>query len=279
MNYSEENKELSEFDRYVVSPVIDDGPDEKQSALGIALGISYLFFLGSIVYMIMALFIPNLSDVNYDNSLEETIAQLISGVIVVGLTIYIIKFEKFKKILKGFKLKNLIIAIVFFYLTNVALNLVVELEALMFGKRELISSNQKELIEMMKNYKALSFIFIVVFAPIVEEIIFRYFIFNGSKKKYGVIPAFLITVITFVAIHYIQSIVDGKLLEDLKCVLEYVVPSFALTFLYYKNKNLATPIIFHMIFNGIQWLNIINSRLVEEGTNSVSSLIQCIFGG
>jgi len=275
MDFENNNKKkISEFDQYMISPVVDEELTTPQMYAGITIGLSYLFILSSIVFMFLSIFNKDLLNPDLDNTLYEVIAQIIAGVIVVVSTCLIIGKNKLTKILKGFNGKNLGRALTFVGIAWIALILVSYIELALFGTNENSSSNQDSLVVIMSNYKLLSFIFIVIMAPIVEEIIFRYFIFRGLQGRVKTVVAFVITVSTFAGIHYLASIMEGTLLEDLKSILGYVVPSFIMTYLYYKNKNLATPIMFHMIFNGLQWLLMLNPPTNPEG--SISSSIQCI---
>ncbi len=275
-----ENKELSEFDEYMLSNIEDDAPNEQQTWIGIGIGICYLFILSSIVFLVMSLFNKNLLNSNYNSSLEETIAQIIAGLVVVVATCFIIGKQKIVKILKGFSLKNFGKAITFVGVTWIIMCIVSYVETALFGDDKITSSNQDAVESIIYNYKLLGFIFVVVMAPIVEEIIFRYFIFRGLQQKTKTLYAFIITVVSFVAIHYLSSILSGTLLEDLKSLLQYVVPAFIMTFLYYKNKNLATPIMFHMTYNGIQWLLMILLPIIGElgNSSSISNILHCILG-
>lgn len=280
-NHELPKKELSEFDQYMISKVEDEAPNNWQTWSGIGIGIGYLFILSSIVFSVMLIFNPNLLNPDYDSTLEEVIAQVIAGLIVVVATCFIIGKRKIIKILKGFTLNNLGKALTFVGITWVAMILVGYIETAIFGNEEITSSNQESVESIIHNYKLLGFIFVAVMAPIVEEIIFRYFIFRGMQQKTKTVYAFIITVASFVAIHYLASILAGTLLEDLKSILGYIVPAFLMTFLYYKNKNLATPIMFHMAYNGIQWILMILLPVTGELGNSsgISGVIQCLIGG
>ena len=241
-----------EFNQYMISKVEDEAPSTGQTFAGIGLGIGYIFLLGSIILIIMSIFNPNILSVEYDASLEETVAQIVSGLVVVVSTIFIIGKNRSLKILKGFNFKNLGIAATFIAIAF-ALNILVGyIEQWIFGSGDISSSNQESVETMIFNYKFLGFLMVVVMAPVVEEIIFRYFIFRGSQRKIKTVWAFVITVLSFAGVHYLSSIMAGTLAEDLKSCLSYLVPSFLMTFLYFKNKNLATPIMFHMMYNGIQ---------------------------
>lgn len=276
-----ENKELvnkTEFQEYITSKIEDEAPSKGQTFGGIGLGIGYLFIFSTILAIVWAIFNPDLLNPEYDSTLESSIIQIIAGVITVVATGFIIGKGKVLKILKGFNLKNLGIAATFVALAFAASILVGYLERALFGDGEISSSNQESVENMILNYKLVGFIMVAIIAPFVEEIIFRYFVFRGSQKAWGTVAAFIITVVSFAGIHYLNSIMAGTLLEDLKSVLSYLVPSFIMTFLYFKNKNLATPIMFHMLFNGIQFVLMIASASVDfgDGGSSISGVTQAL---
>ena len=278
-----ENKELvkqekTEFQEYITSKIEDEAPSKGQTFGGIGLGIGYLFIFSTILAIVWAIFNPDLLNPEYDSTLESSIIQIIAGVITVVATGFIIGKGKVLKILKGFNLKNLGIAATFVALAFAVSILVGYLERALFGDGEISSSNQESVENMILNYKFVGFIMVAIIAPFVEEIIFRYFVFRGSQKAWGTVAAFIITVVSFAGIHYLNSIMAGTLLEDLKSVLSYLVPSFIMTFLYFKNKNLATPIMFHMLFNGIQFVLMIASASVDfgDGGSSISGVTQAL---
>lgn len=278
-----ENKELvkqekNEFQEYITSKIEDEAPSKGQTFGGIGLGIGYLFIFSTILAIVWAIFNQDLLNPEYDSTLESSIIQIIAGVITVVATGFIIGKGKVLKILKGFNLKNLGIAATFVALAFAASILVGYLERALFGDGEISSSNQESVENMILNYKFVGFIMVAIIAPFVEEIIFRYFVFRGSQKAWGTVAAFIITVVSFAGIHYLNSIMAGTLLEDLKSVLSYLVPSFLMTFLYFKNKNLATPIMFHMLFNGIQFVLMIASASADfgDGGSSISGVTQAL---
>ena len=274
-----ENKEVvkqekTEFQEYITSKIEDEAPSKEQTFGGIGLGIGYLFIFTPIIASIWSIFNPDVTK----STLYVSIIQIIAGVITLVATGFIIGKGKVLKILKGFNFKNLGIAATFVALAFAASILVGYLERALFGDGEISSSNQESVENMILNYKFVGFIMVAIIAPFVEEIIFRYFVFRGSQKAWGTVAAFIITVVSFAGIHYLNSIMAGTLLEDLKSVLSYLVPSFIMTFLYFKNKNLATPIMFHMLFNGIQFVLMIASASVDfgDGGSSISGVTQAL---
>lgn len=276
--FSDELK--SEFNNYMMSPVIDEAPSGTQAIIGgVGLGIGYIFsIIGMIILTIMIFFNPSIREEGYDTSFVENLAQVLSGVVVVIATVFIIGKRRVVKILKGFNLRNLGIAATFVALAFGLNILCGYIETWIFGEGDFSSSNQESVENMIMNYKILGFLLVAIMAPFVEEIIFRYFIFRGTQNKLKIVWAFVITVLSFAGVHYLSSIAEGTLAEDLKSVLSYLVPSFLMTYLYYKNKNLATSIMFHMIYNGIQFILMVamEASLNADKTPNISGVPQMI---
>ena len=80
---------------------------------------------------------------------------------------------------------------------------------------------------------------IVVFAPILEEFIFRRLIFGALLPKTNFFVAALVSSLTFAVIHL-----------EFVHILIYATSGFIFAFLYYKTKRILTSIIAHMLLNG-----------------------------
>ncbi|GAA0483059.1 hypothetical protein IRB23M11_09570 [Alkalibacterium sp. m-11] len=81
------------------------------------------------------------------------------------------------------------------------------------------------------------FIVAVIFAPVVEEIVFRGYLLNKWVDKYGVNKGIIFSSVVFMAIH-LQSLFIPQLLVGLVCGVTYV-----------KYNNLIYPIIAHALYN------------------------------
>ena len=80
---------------------------------------------------------------------------------------------------------------------------------------------------------------IAIFAPILEELIFRRVIFGSLVQKTNFFIAGSVSAIVFAIIHF-----------DFTHILLYAVSGFIFAFLYYKTKRIMTSIISHMLLNG-----------------------------
>lgn len=80
---------------------------------------------------------------------------------------------------------------------------------------------------------------IVIFAPILEELIFRRIIFGTLLPKTNFFIAATVSAIMFAIIHF-----------DFTHILLYAVSGFIFSFIYYKTKRILASIISHMLLNG-----------------------------
>ncbi|MER2063942.1 MAG: type II CAAX endopeptidase family protein [Alkalibacterium sp.] len=98
------------------------------------------------------------------------------------------------------------------------------------------SENTQMLVEVVRNYPV--FILLIgVAGPIMEEFVFRKAIFGMLIEKTGGIGAAVISSLIFAFIHF-----DGLLLV-------YSTMGFVFSWLYFKTKNIWTPIIAHCLMN------------------------------
>ena len=85
----------------------------------------------------------------------------------------------------------------------------------------------------------MEFIATCIFAPICEEIIFRFGLYEKLNKKFNIGISILITAIIFSIIHFF--ILDG--------IIILLTISTIWNYAYYKTNNLLYPIIFHFLHN------------------------------
>ena len=94
---------------------------------------------------------------------------------------------------------------------------------------------------------------IVIFAPILEEMIFRRVLFGGLYQKTNFIIAAVISALIFAAVH-----------GELQHTLIYMAPALVFSFIYYKTKRLLAPIIAHLLMNGFVVIVQLNYDKLEE---------------
>lgn len=98
------------------------------------------------------------------------------------------------------------------------------------------SENTQMLVEVVRNYP-IFILLIGVAGPVMEEFVFRKAIFGMLVDKTGGIGAAVISSLIFAFIHF-----DGLLLV-------YSSMGFVFSWLYFKTKNIWTPIIAHCLMN------------------------------
>ena len=100
------------------------------------------------------------------------------------------------------------------------------------------SENTALFIEIARSVPVVIFA-IAIFAPILEEILFRRILFGMLLPKTNFFIAALISSVMFGIIHF-----------ELSHILLYSVSGFIFAFIYYKTKRIAASIIAHMLLNG-----------------------------
>lgn len=153
------------------------------------------------------------------------------------------------------------------------------------------STNQDLVNQTILANPALGFIFVVIAAPLFEEVIFRLGVFRsfttGSKKRE--IIGLIVTTILFAMIHMSATFEtvfadinnpDWEVFKtDLLSLPSYLIGAFCLTFAYYKSKNFVTPIMMHMAWNFMAYIGIISQGLLPEETPEVIiNLLNCLTG-
>lgn len=106
---------------------------------------------------------------------------------------------------------------------------------------------------------------IALFAPFLEEIIFRRVIFAGISSKFNVWIAAFASALIFASVHM-----------ELEHLLLYMMPGLVFSFLYYKTKRIITPMITHFIMNGFVALVNLNIDKIENFIEQLEKL-QFIF--
>lgn len=100
------------------------------------------------------------------------------------------------------------------------------------------SENTAQFIEIAQEVP-LAILSIVLFAPILEELIFRRIIFGSLLPKTNFFVAASVSAIVFAIIHF-----------DFTHILLYAVSGFIFAFIYHKTKRIMASIISHMLLNG-----------------------------
>lgn len=122
------------------------------------------------------------------------------------------------------------------------------------------SENTATLSEIAK-VSPIVIISIVLFAPFLEEIIFRRVLFGGLYNKTNFIVAALISAIVFAAVH-----------GELQHLLIYMAPALTFSYIYYRTKRLLAPILSHLLMNGFVVIVQLNYEKLEQFQNMNSGI-------
>ena len=116
--------------------------------------------------------------------------------------------------------------------------------------KELDSQNQKAVVSMISGFPVLGVYYTVIFAPIVEEIVFRGAIFRKLRTEKGFVIAMLASSLLFGSIHVISSLSSGNYL-DLLNIFVYGVMGAYLCLSYEVTGSIYGPILVHFLNNFI----------------------------
>jgi membrane protease YdiL (CAAX protease family) len=260
-----ENRKIDE-----VTPC-DDEISKTRLNIGVLLGFGYLFIFPAVILILLLgifFFGQEVSEAQYNT--YGTIAQMIAAVLVIIGMCFLVG-SKLKVILKdcikdssiGY---SLIFLVLIFFVCNIYSAFIEK-----FVDNE-TTANQESIYEIFETMPVIAFLFVSIIAPIVEELIFRYFIYNRLKNMIGAIVSIFVTTLIFAAIHLVASLQSGTIINDLKLFPLYLLPSFILTFAYFKTKKVAVPILIHIAFNTIQAIFILIEPLLITSSSSSSPL-------
>lgn len=110
-----------------------------------------------------------------------------------------------------------------------------------------IAPQGKELFDIIKSLDTPVWLFLaaVIVAPIVEEIFFRGFLFQGFRKQYGWIPALLLSSFIFAAAHL-----------DLASFVPTFILGLILGYMYHDSDSVWPGILLHFMINATSVLSI-----------------------
>lgn len=106
---------------------------------------------------------------------------------------------------------------------------------------------------------------IVLFAPFLEEIVFRRILFGGIYQKTNFWIAAIVSALIFAAMH-----------NEFEHLLMYMAPGLIFSYLYYRTKRLLTPMIAHLLMNGFVVITQLNIENIQKLLDKLESLKQNI---
>ncbi|MFD1205849.1 MULTISPECIES: type II CAAX endopeptidase family protein [Sporosarcina] len=94
---------------------------------------------------------------------------------------------------------------------------------------------------------------IVIFAPLLEELVFRRVLFGGIYTKTNFWIAAIASGLIFAAVH-----------NEFEHLLMYMTPGLIFAFIYYYTQRIWAPMISHMLMNGFVTIAQLNADKLEE---------------
>lgn len=139
--------------------------------------------------------------------------------------------------------ENIVLLVVAVYLISLAASSIV-----MIITGAVDSNNEQIIQEQMRLYPSLMIFTAVVYAPIVEEIVFRGAIYRTLEPKVGFWISGLIAGLSFGMIHVFESLLMGNY-ADVLYLLQYGGIGILFCFAYRVNRSIYSSMVLHFINN------------------------------
>ena len=228
---------------------------EKQSVTHLEIlqhAICYLISFGGlygfyiIFTCIFALF-PSFT--SWNDGIQNTILTTIAyGFTFISLGIYLYNIA-LKDIIKQYtKIKNVLTGILYGFgliAGSIIVSLVVSNIAALLGVSIESNENQQSIEASALSMPVLTALMTVIFAPVTEELGYRFGIFGGIHK-YNRYAAYIVTSIIFALIHFN---LNNNIVNELLNLPTYIFAGFWLCFAYEKSGSIVTSITAHMTNN------------------------------
>jgi membrane protease YdiL (CAAX protease family) len=204
-----------------------------------------LFFLPGAVLLVLRFFQPGLTIENL-SGVQQILIQALMDFVLVGFILFIIGVLHGKPILQTLH---------FSYARALAIGRLVGAGALLAVTVVLVSSlfpapSDSPLEKLLTTTPAivLFVVFGIIFAPLLEEIIFRGFIFSALSDLYGWKAALPVTAVLFAALHVSQ------LRGNWPAVVVILLVGYVLTLARHLSNSLIPSVIIHTAYNATIFL-------------------------
>lgn len=191
---------------------------------------------------------------------QLTLAPINFGVFLIGtaILVYLYKSQLIEavKVFNRKLFKNLATLIKLYALSmvvNIVVNIIFQYVLKITGN----SANQDAVVEMVNKMPVLMIITTVIFAPILEELVFRGGLYLGLISKFGEKTATIISSISFGAIHVLAQFLSTGSFEELIFIVPYAVLGYFMVLSVKKTESLMGGIVFHFINNLIATLTVL----------------------
>lgn len=214
--------------------------------------INILTFLLYFIYFELIVMLINYLGFNYNNfSYNKKVLLLFISNFLFMIYLLIIYKRELKDDLKDYKknFKGYINKYFIYYVIGVALMAGSNLILQKITGLEL-SGNESTLRELIKSIPIYMGFSTVLYAPFVEEIIFRKSIRNVTKNKkvFVLLSGFIFGILHITSFSNVKEIIMG---------IPYIIMGIDFAVIYVKSNNIFTTMIFHLFHNLILFLMII----------------------
>lgn len=214
--------------------------------------INILTFLLYFIYFELIVMLINCLGFNYNNfSYNKKVLLLFISNFLFMIYLLIIYRRELKDDLKDYKknFKDYINKYFIYYVIGVALMAGSNLILQKITGLEL-SGNESTLRELIKSIPIYMGFSTVLYAPFVEEIIFRKSIRNVTKNKkvFVLLSGFIFGILHITSFSNVKEIIMG---------IPYIIMGIDFAVIYVKSNNIFTTMIFHLFHNLILFLMII----------------------
>lgn len=209
--------------------------------------ITYLLF-PQILYLVYFIIIDVVLGMNIPDVLSYGVDTVVT-LITMSIMLFILR-KHMPKLLEGFKDIKIYTLALKLYLVIMVFNIIMGLFITEQG------ANQEAINNMIQDSPYTQFIAVVIFAPIMEEIIFRFVIFRSVFHKNRIL-AYVVSSLIFGSVHLIMSVFQGSLSQDIVLLPVYTMLGAVFAFAYDYTGKLSAPIVAHMLNNLVAFLPMI----------------------
>lgn len=142
------------------------------------------------------------------------------------------------------------------YLYLIGMNFLINFVIIFVFKIENQSENQQIVVEMIRQSFVPMFLSTVIFAPLVEEVVFRGVLYqNLRSKKYFYLPM-IISMLVFSSMHLIVGLSAGNGWMEFIFIFQYAGLSFFMIRAMEATNNIFGSILIHFINNGLAFATV-----------------------
>lgn len=221
----------------------DDELKRRYKSIGIGLGVIFLYFflpyLQGIPFSILGLetdTLPVAGKVIYLIAFNSVIAALIMLIYNKKITADFQEMKKNSTKIFNKYLKYWLLGLFIMMISNLIINLFITNN---------LPNNEQAIRDMFDISPIYIFFSAVIFAPIVEELVFRYSFKKIFSNKWLFI---ILSGLIFGGMHVFN---DFKAITDIFYIIPYSTPGIIFAYMLYDSDNVLVPMSFHFIHNGI----------------------------